>query len=168
MELASLAFPGFYLILLGTDWVDADQLFVAQHGDISDFFAQQGEAAFRSQETQILRQQLAKPGSWVFATGGGLVTQAVNRQLLTASGLPVLYLHASASTLARRLARDTSGTRPTLVGGTSPAAEAEQLLAEREPWYRGVATAVIDAQQPLSRVVEACQQALQERGKRRQ
>ena len=43
---------------IGAQWVDADQLFVTKHGGISNFFAEQGEAAFRPKK---LRSCI---GSW--------------------------------------------------------------------------------------------------------
>ncbi|MEM9701546.1 MAG: shikimate kinase, partial [Planctomycetota bacterium] len=77
----------------------------------------------------------------VLATGGGAVLNAETRRRLSDAG-PVLYLQADAATLHDRTAGDPN--RPPLTD--LPAAEEmAAVLAEREPLYREVATAVIDA-----------------------
>jgi shikimate kinase len=147
--------------------VDADDAFVAEHGLIAAYFAAHGEAAFRQAEAAILQGLLAASPGWVVATGGGVVTQADNRSALQAAPAMVLYLHADASVLEQRLGRDRSEARPTLMGGASVAAEAAALLAEREPWYRAVADAEIDASQGVTAIVEACLEIIALRGKLR-
>ena len=53
----------------------------------------EGEAGFRKRETAILRDMVAS-NSIVLATGGGIVIEEENRELLASRGT-VFYLHTS-------------------------------------------------------------------------
>ena len=69
--------------LLGREFVDLDRLIEQRSGrSIADIFKRQGEAAFRSLEHESLRLALEAPQPSVIATGGGVVLQAANRELL--------------------------------------------------------------------------------------
>ena len=63
-------------------------LLIEQRTGIScgDYIRQQGEAAFRALETQVLREAAAQTGC-VIATGGGVVTQPQNKELLRKNGV---------------------------------------------------------------------------------
>ena len=65
---------------------DADKEIVKRIGcTIPEFFAREGEAAFRQVETQVL-SELGKKSGCVIATGGGCVTRAENYPLLHQNG----------------------------------------------------------------------------------
>jgi shikimate dehydrogenase len=70
----------------GKKFVDADALIVETAGcTIPDIFAAQGEAGFRTLETQVLAQ-VGKASGLVIATGGGCVTREENYPLLHQNG----------------------------------------------------------------------------------
>ncbi len=66
---------------LGRTFADADAEIVRRVGDIPQFFAAHGEEAFRTVETEVLRE-LGKQSGLVIATGGGCVTRPENYSLL--------------------------------------------------------------------------------------
>lgn len=116
--------------------VDIDSAIEQRCGaDISWIFDVEGESGFRRRETAMLEEVLASPEPLVIATGGGIVTQQANRQLLASGGL-VIYLMASAGQILRRTRNDTS--RP-LLQVDNRAEVVERILAEREPLYSELA-----------------------------
>ncbi|MGC3342457.1 shikimate kinase, partial [Enterococcus faecalis] len=76
---------------------------------IPDYFEKYGEAAFRVQETQLLKE-LSK-NTAVLSTGGGIVDGPENRSLLK-SFQQVIYLHATPEDLLKRIKEDTENQRP--------------------------------------------------------
>jgi shikimate kinase len=131
---------------LGWDWVDADALLESRHGrTIRQIFADEGEAAFRDREADLLAELCQWPRH-VIATGGGVILRAANRQRLRQAGT-VVWLTADPETIWQRLQQDASTPqrRPDLtVGGL---AEVEQLLAGRLPLYRDCAHGTVDTRQ---------------------
>src|SRR5262249_7558447 len=89
---------------------------------------------FRRRESELLRE-LAQLDRHVIATGGGVVMQKTNRDVLRTNGW-VVWLDADTDTLWNRIQADstTAERRPALtVGGRE---EVEQLRQQREPLYR--------------------------------
>lgn len=81
---------------------DLDQIIEQHLGEsIQDFFAREGEAAFRTLEAQVLDRQLAETG--ILSTGGGVVMTPTSRQLLQRTATPVVYLRTQPEELLRRL-----------------------------------------------------------------
>ncbi len=116
---------------LGQPFVDLDARIVDRVGrSIADFFAAEGEAAFRALEAEEARQLIEAGQPAVVALGGGTVTRAATRRLLLRAGA-LVTLTAPASELARRL----SGTddRPLLARGAGRVLE--ELLEERADAY---------------------------------
>ena len=138
---------------LGRPFADTDHLFVQLRGvSIADYVAEQGWEAFRDAETEALRAAADPPGA-VAACGGGIVLRPANRDIL-ATGL-VLYLHAPAEVLARRLGADPlEAQRPSLTG-EGIADEVHRVLAQREGLYRDCADAVLDATAPPQEVLQS-------------
>lgn len=127
----------------GRGFVDADVAIEAQLGcSIKDFFAAEGEDAFRDVEAQVLQQLLASGQPAVIATGGGAVLRPENRAVLRQHST-VFYLHAQPEDIARRLRGDT--VRP-LMQGVNPLERLRDLLQVRGPLYREVAHYVLDTQ----------------------
>ena len=139
---------------LGWRWLDADAVLEERAGrSIRRIFEEDGEAAFRRMEAELL-EELARCQRCVIATGGGVVLREDNRQRLRESGC-VVWLDADAATLWRRVQGDaaTAERRPNLtVGGL---AEVEQLLRVRAPLYRECAQLRVEsAGRPPEAVVE--------------
>lgn len=126
---------------MGRPVADTDAEVARQAGrSVAQIFATDGEAAFRDRESAVLAQVAAR-GGLVVATGGGIVLREANRQELRASGR-VVYLQADPAELLRRLSRGGIAARP-LLAVADPLARLRELLAEREPLYRGVAHHVV-------------------------
>jgi shikimate kinase len=133
---------------LGRVFVDLDDRTAAALGAASAgaALARHGEAAFRLAEAGALGAALGE-GPMVLALGGGTPTapgaEALLKRGREAGKIRVVYLRASASELRSRLAGDAT-VRPSLTGrGTMD--EVEELLAARDPLYRGLADVVIEA-----------------------
>jgi shikimate kinase len=116
---------------------------------IREYFAREGEAAFRDVEEQVLAE-LAQGPTAVVATGGGAVLRAGNRQRLRDAGR-VIYLRSSPEELFRRLRHDMQ--RP-LLQVANPLDKLRELYAQRDPLYREVAHFQIETGRPsVSRLV---------------
>lgn len=124
--------------------VDSDNEIEARIGmPIRAFFEQQGEAAFREVEADVVAG-LARLTSTVIATGGGAMLRAQNRRAL-AEGTHVVYLRSSPEELFRRLRHDTQ--RP-LLQVADPLRRLRELFRERDPLYREAAQFVIETGRP--------------------
>lgn len=132
---------------LGWDWCDADQEIESQAGcSIRQIFESEGEAGFRSRETEVLNQLLARPRS-VIAAGGGAILADINRQRMQTAG-PVVWLQANPETLAARIAGDqTSASRRPSLTSKSAVEEVTDVLHARTPLYQAAATMTVDADQ---------------------
>jgi shikimate kinase len=129
---------------LGLPFFDSDHVIEERLGcSIRDYFAREGEAAFRDLEQQVLAE-LAQGPKAVIATGGGAVLREANRECLRAAG-PVVYLRSSPEELFRRLRHDT--TRPLLQVG-DPLAKLRELYAHRDPLYQQAAHFQIETGRP--------------------
>lgn len=136
---------------IGVDFLDTDVLFVKQHGAISDFFAEHGEAKFREIEEGIVAEAIAKPG--VIATGGGSVLSEKTRQALKAA--TVVYLATDGTHMAKRLSQ---GSRPLLQNGL---VDWNRIYAERKPIYEAIADVIIDSSgHPIKQTVTEIREAL--------
>ncbi|HEX4793198.1 MAG TPA: shikimate kinase [Humisphaera sp.] len=127
-------------------WVDADVRIEALAGkSIAAMFADEGEAAFRELEAQVVAA-LSRERRVVAALGGGAILSAGNRRTICAAG-PVVWLTASVDGILERLAADesTASRRPNLTA-TGGRAEIEELLAKRTPLYRECATLTVDTE----------------------
>jgi len=129
---------------LGLPFHDSDHLIEERLGcSIREYFAREGEAAFREVEEQVLRDLAAGPSA-VVATGGGAVVRAATREALRTAG-PVIYLRSSPEELYRRVRHDTQ--RP-LLQVTDPLARLRALHAERDPLYREASHFQIETGRP--------------------
>ncbi len=136
---------------LGWDTIDSDDEIERQSGkSIAAMFAEEGEPAFRDLEERVVAA-LCERQQTVVALGGGAVLREATRARLRDAG-PVVWLTASAETLASRIAGDetTAERRPSLtgqgaLGGAGGLEEVRRVLADREPIYRECATVTIDA-----------------------
>lgn len=95
-------------------FVDMDHLIEERAGKkISDIFAQEGEAHFRTLERALI-QELSAQENLVVAAGGGIVLNPVNIEDFSKRGL-VICLKASHETILRRVLK--SSDRPLLEEG---------------------------------------------------
>ncbi len=126
--------------LTGRRWVDTDGIITARYGRISDIFEYYGEAHFRSLETEVTKEY-AKQDGLVISTGGGLVLNYDNCELLKKNG-KLFFLRASLETILERVYADE--TRPLLRGADNAEERLKGLLFERLPVYEHVADYIID------------------------
>ena len=130
---------------LGYGFVDADAVIEQAAGcGIPEIFDRDGEAGFRSLESQVL-SAISQRHSLVVATGGGVVTQPENWGLLH-SGI-VVWLDVVPDQLLQRLNADST-VRP-LLQTTDPEAAVNALLNERRALYAEAdLTVVINVETP--------------------
>ena len=125
---------------LDPDFVDMDALLEDRLGmPIARFFEEEGEAAFRQLESEMLADLLKT--DQVISTGGGVVISPRNRALLKQNP-DNIYLKADFETLYQRISADKENQRPLFLKNSR-----EELLAifnERQAWYEEVASKVID------------------------
>lgn len=125
---------------LDPDFVDMDALLEDRLGmPIARFFEENGEAAFRQLEEEVLADLLKT--DQVVSTGGGVVISPRNRALLKQNP-DNIYLKADFETLYQRISADEDNQRPLFLKNSK-----EELLAifnERQAWYEEVASKVID------------------------
>jgi len=151
---------------LGWTWIDLDTVLEAKYGrSIRAIFEQEGEQGFRDKERELL-EQVAVRDAHVFATGGGIVLDPVNRDRMREAGW-VVWITADTATLWQRLQSDpaTGERRPPLtVGGR---AEIEALLRIREPLYQQCADIVVDTVNRLpAEIASTIREKLSELNKR--
>lgn len=117
--------------LLEVEHQDSDGLLEKQEGrKVSDIFAQDGEAAFRTLERGVI-EKLIRGGVSVISTGGGCLTVSEVARLIREEGVSV-WLKAPVEVLYERV-RHTK-YRP-LINCDDPKGRLAALLAEREPLY---------------------------------
>ncbi|WMY77502.1 shikimate kinase [Citricoccus sp. I39-566] len=124
---------------LGLQRLDADDLFVAQHGPIADYFSTRGEPAFRQAEEDVIGEVLSRAEPCVLSLGGGAVLSALTRDRLLL-GSHVVYLTVDESAALERL--DGGAGRPVLAG--DPGRTWRRILAERHGLYREVSQWTVD------------------------
>jgi shikimate kinase len=112
--------------------IDTDDWIEKRAGkSITEIFAQEGEAAFREIERQLVTEMAAWQRK-VISTGGGLAANDANLVSLKQHSL-VVCLWASAEEIWERV-RD-QGHRP-LLQGPDPLGKIRALLEQRTPFYR--------------------------------
>ncbi len=134
-------------------FVDTDERIEATaQRPIRDIFATDGEPAFRTLETNVLRQVCAAANQ-VISVGGGAVLAPENRTILKSAGL-CIWLTAPADELYARISADprSTHTRPALTAHAG-LAEVEHLLGQRAPLYASTADHVLDT---AGRSVDQC------------
>ncbi len=117
---------------LSIPFTDADgEIEKAAGMSISDIFARNGEAYFRSGEARVIAR-LLESGPQVLATGGGAFMNADTRALIKLKGVSI-WLNAEFDVLLRRTSKRRND-RP-LLQTDDPAETLRALLAAREPTY---------------------------------
>ena len=133
---------------LGKTFVDTDEEIVKRIGmPIAEFFAKEGEPAFRRIETEILHE-FSSQNNLVISTGGGIVKNPVNVEYLKRNGR-IIWLKRDAHLLqsgnGRPLAPDQAATL--------------KLYEERLPLYTAAAEAIAEnngtAEEGLTAILHA-------------
>ncbi|MEI2686959.1 MAG: shikimate kinase [Cypionkella sp.] len=142
--------------LLDVPFVDLDEEIVrAANRTIAEIFDRDGEAFFRSRETEVLMRLLRGPPC-ILSTGGGAFLSAHNREQISKAGVSV-WLCADLELLWHRVRHKT--TRP-LLRTENPRETLRTLYQARVRFYEQ-ADLIVDSSADLSiddmarRVVEA-------------
>jgi len=141
---------------LGRDFFDSDAMIEARRAKtVAELWEEGGEAAYRTLESDVLKEALGAEPPGVVAAAGGVVLAPANRVMLqrvSADGGVVVWLRASPDVLATRVRPNDH--RPLL--REDPAGTLRRLATERESLYAEVADRVLDVDHlPVDEVVEA-------------
>lgn len=118
---------------LGLPFIDLDHAVEERAGvTIREFFAHEGEPAFRRMESTVLRQFTQLP-MFVLATGGGAPCHDENMEWMRAHGITV-FLDPAVDILTRRLASEREH-RPLLHGPEELTSLIERKLSDRRSCY---------------------------------
>jgi shikimate kinase len=118
-------------------FIDLDEYLESKLGaSILDFFERAGEASFRREESQALREMASQPPS-IIACGGGTPCQDDNMEWMSARGTTV-FLDVHQDILLERLERE-SAHRPLIAAQKDLAAYLANKLAQRRPIYEQAA-----------------------------
>lgn len=124
---------------LGVPFRDSDaEIETAAAMTIPEIFARDGEAFFRSRETEVI-DRLLSDDCCVLSTGGGAFLAARNRQLISSKGVS-LWLDADLKLLWSRV--KNKDTRP-LLRTADPYATLRALYEARAPVYALADLAVV-------------------------
>ncbi|MGL6235360.1 MAG: shikimate kinase [Segniliparus sp.] len=145
---------------LGVKVLDTDAEIERTAGKtITEIFSAEGEPAFRALEEQVVASALAEHEG-VLSLGGGAVLSSKTQEALR--GHTVVWLQISAAEGVRRTSRRTH--RP-ILAGENPDERYRQLLAERTPVYRSLATLKVRAEgRPTSSIVRELERRLTAKG----
>ncbi|MYC28652.1 MAG: shikimate kinase [Chloroflexi bacterium] len=120
----------------GMPLVDADSVIVERAGkSIEQIFADDGEAAFRALERQVIAE-LCRDKGRIISAGGGAFVDPDNRRAMLEGGT-VFCLQARPETIYHRLKADNDSgqaVRP-LLAGPDPLGRIGELLAQRAEAY---------------------------------
>lgn len=120
---------------LGVELYDTDAGIERETGrTIPEIFATDGEPEFRKIEERVVRRAVLTERG-VVSLGGGAVLSEHTRALLR--GRTVVYLEIS---VAEGLRRTGASSQRPLLNGADPGAKYRELMRERRPLYREVAT----------------------------
>ncbi|MBI3802860.1 MAG: shikimate kinase [Nitrospirae bacterium] len=132
-------------------FVDTDQVIEEKtQKKIAEIFSEQGEPAFRRLESEVVLT-LADRTKCVISTGGGIVLNPANLEVLGRNGMLVL-LRSTPEVIFKRVQKRV-GQRP-LLKSPDPLSEIKRLLAEREPFYQRADFALDTSEMSLADVVK--------------
>lgn len=116
---------------LNLNMVDTDALIEEQQNrSIAQIFETDGEAGFRQLEGELLKVLVTKK-DLLISTGGGIILDENNRQILKANTF-LVSLTAKPESIYARVKDDTK--RPLLQGG-DPYHKIVTMMEERKPFY---------------------------------
>ncbi len=139
---------------LNMPFVDTDEEISKQEGkSISEIFAQNGEAYFRTLETELIKR-LSKEEGRIISLGGGLAAKTENHTYLKQAGT-VIFIDCPIEITLNRILGDTS--RPLTKMGKD---EIIALYNLRKPLYEKVADIVIDSSSSKGNTLRLALEAL--------
>lgn len=157
--------------MTGQKFLDTDAMIEEETGRIiKDIFAEDGEQAFRTMETDLIKKLISK--KWtammmgtqyegaIYSVGGGLATIAENRPLLKELG-EVVLLDVSAEEAYKRLKGEVT-KRPMLRSEDGDVRKRiDELMSIRIPLYRDAATMVVSVndrspEEIAAEIIERC------------
>ena len=125
----------------GLPLVDIDDEIVDRAGmSIPQIFAEQGEPAFRTMESEEVIRIAKDRREMVVATGGGAILDPVSRRLMRETGL-VVWLKPSIASL---IAKKKTHNRPLLQGHSDLGVRYQQIWEDRRHLYEETAHQVIE------------------------
>ena len=130
--------------LLHMDFLDTDEEIEKQHGPIEEIFRIRGEQFFRDCEKEI-SQLLSNYSNTVIATGGGLMINKQNADLLSSSGR-VFCLSASLEEIIDRLDRSEGAPVRPLLHSEDKLTTMRALLKERKIYYENFEQVLTDGE----------------------
>ncbi len=140
--------------------LDTDELIEAKaRMKVAEIFATLGEARFRVMETELLDLLVkGEHGSdFVLSTGGGIVIDPRNREMLDSLGF-VICLKASKECILERV--EGSSERPLLEGNAET--QIEELLKERSEFYADAGLTIDTTEKSIEEVVKAIEEYIDE------
>ncbi len=150
-------------VRLGRRFIDSDHEIAARAGKpIAQIFAEDGEAAFRRLEREVIAALAAAPEPAVIATGGGALVDDANYAALARVGI-VVCLTARPEVIARRVSA-SNVVRPKLAEGNLPLEQRiVQLMEQRKTAYARAAIVVDTSDLTINAAAERVLRALEGR-----
>lgn len=125
--------------LLSDQLYDMDAILVERLGmPITAYFQENGEAAFRQEETNLLKELLALGEVWI-SPGGGVVLNPANRALL--QGNDLIFLDADFETVYDRIRQDKDNQRPLFLKNSKE--DFKAIFDSRQVLYQELATMTV-------------------------
>lgn len=126
---------------LGLSFTDIDDKIKEEEGkSIREIFEQEGKQYFRELETEMLKK-VSKSRNSIIATGGGIILNETNREIMTRTGF-VIMLEANPESIAQRI--NNVKKRPVLQSDQPLLPQLESIWSERKPFYEKAADITIE------------------------
>ncbi len=120
---------------LHIDFADTDELVESRTGKtVPEIFATEGEAVFRELESEVLREVSQWP-NMIIATGGGIVLDPANREIMQRTGAVINFEAQPATILARMQADESDATERPLLASGDPLGRIAALKSSRAALY---------------------------------
>ena len=137
---------------LNVAFYDTDDLIVAEHGQISDIFYDEGEAAFRDYEHGAIGHIIEDGEPGVIALGGGAASYEPSQKLLKKRTYRI-FIKVTPEQVVERL-RHSRRIRP-LLGPTPSLSKIKDLYTKRMPHYAHADHVIEAADMSTTQVVNA-------------
>jgi len=126
--------------MLKVKHIDTDNVIESeQSSPIQDIIINKGERKFRFLEKKCLEHSLAQEGFTIISTGGGIILDYDNRNLIKEKAC-VIHIKCSLDDIADRLTISSHH----LLYNTNKKQKLNSLWSERSAWYESVAHKEID------------------------
>lgn len=137
---------------LNVAFYDTDDLVVAEHGQVSDIFYNEGETAFREYELAAIGHVIEDGDAGVIALGGGAASYEPSQKLLKKRTYRV-FIKVTPEQVVERL-RHSKRIRP-LLGPTPSLSKIKDLYAKRMPQYAHADHVIEAADMSTTQIVDA-------------